>query len=152
MSAAGAGDAGGRAAAPGAGAAEWRCFGPAPASLPDGADAVVAPARDGFADPPALAVRAAALAQVGGVERVRAGGLADLVARLHDAGLRVTEAAEATPPARPVTLRALLQEGSARLWLFRRWPARHPLPRPREWSWRTMVMAVGALRANGLPR
>ena len=105
-------------------------------------------ARDGFADPPGLTVRADVLAAVGGPERVRAGGLADLVCRLEAAGHAVV-AVEAAVPPRPATFAALHREGSGRLWLFRRHPARYPLPRARELGpLRLVPMALGALRAN----
>ncbi len=107
--------------------------------------------RDGFADPPGLTVRADVLAAVGEPVRVRAGGLADLAARLEAAGHAVTWI-EADVPPRRATWAALHREGSARLWLFRRHPERHPLPRPRELGpLRALPMALGALRANALP-
>jgi hypothetical protein len=107
--------------------------------------------RDGFADPPGLTVRADVLAAVGEPLRVRAGGLADLVARLEAAGHAVAWIDLEVPPRR-ATLAALHREGSARLWLFRRHPERHPLPRPRELGpLRALPMALGALRANALP-
>ena len=108
------------------------------------------PARDGFADPPGLAVRDDVLAAVGGPEPVRAGALADLVARIQDAG-HVVETRDVAVAPRRATPGALLREGSARLWLFRRHPQRHPLPRPRELGWRLPFVALGALRANGAP-
>ena len=81
---------------PGAG---WRVFGTAPLDVPEdaGADAVMIVARDGFADPPALAVRAEVLAAVGAPEAVRAGGLADLALRLGAAGHPVLRLDVATP-------------------------------------------------------
>jgi len=115
----------------------------------DGA-AYVVPARDGLADPHGLSVRADVLAAVGGPEAVRAGGLADLVARLEQAGHEVTPVA-ADVPRRRATAPVLHREGSARLWLFRRHPERFPLPRPRELGpLRFVPMALGALRANAL--
>jgi hypothetical protein len=129
----------------------YRRFG-AHAPEPAGeAAAYVVPARDGFADPPGLTVRADVLAAVGGPEPVRAGGLADLVARLEDAGHPVVAVASVAPPRRP-TPAALHREGSARLWLFRRHPERHPLPRARELGpLRLLPMALGALHANAAP-
>ena len=129
----------------------YRRFG-ARAPEPSGAEAAYAvPARDGFADPPGLTVREDVLAGVGGPEPVRAGGLADLVARLEAAGHAVV-AVEAAVPPRPPTPAALHREGSGRLWLFRRHPQRHPLPRPRELGpLRLVPMALGALRANARP-
>jgi hypothetical protein len=79
---------------------------------------------------------------------VRAGALADLVARIEAAGHAVEHRAVAVPPRR-TTPRALLREGSGRLWLFRRHPERYPLPL--EASWRLPLLALGALRANGTP-
>ena len=90
------------------------------------------------------------LGAVGGPEPVRAGALADLVARIEAAGHPVERREVAVAPRRP-TPRALHREGSARLWLFRRHPARHPLPRPREAGWRLPLLALGALHANGAP-
>ena len=55
-------------------------------------------------------------------------------------------------PRRRATPAALLREGAARLWLFRRHPERHPLPRPRDAGWRLPLLALGALRANADPR
>jgi hypothetical protein len=124
-------------------------FGSVPVD-PGDAAAVVVPARDGFADPPGLAVRDDVLAQVGGLEPVRAGALADLVARIEDAGHTVETRDVAVAP-RAATPGALLREGSARLWLFRRHPQRYPLPRPRELGWRLPLVALGALHANGAP-
>ena len=107
--------------------------------------------RDGFADPPGLTVRVDALAAVGGLVRVRAGALADLTARLEESGHAVCWV-EADVPPRRATWAALHREGSARLWLFRRHPARHPLPRVRALGLvRALPMALGALRANALP-
>jgi hypothetical protein len=112
--------------------------------------AVVVPSRDGFADPPALAVREDVLAAVGEPEPVRGGALADLVARIEAAGHAVETRPLAVPPRR-ATPAALLREGSARFWLFRRHPDRYPLPRPRELGWRLPLLALGALHANGAP-
>jgi hypothetical protein len=82
---------------------------------------------------------------------VRAGALADLVARLEAAGHAVATAPEAAPPRRG-GLAALHREGSARFWLWRRYPQRFPLPTPRDTPpLRLAVMALGSLRANGLP-
>jgi hypothetical protein len=117
---------------------------------PGAAAAVAIPSRDGFADPPGLAVREDVLGAVGGPEPVRAGALADLVARIEAAGHAVERREVAVAPRRP-TPGALHREGSARLWLFRRHPARHPLPRPREAGWRLPLLALGALHANGAP-
>ena len=131
----------------------YRVFGRAPLDPPgDGSvAAVVVPARDSFADPPALAVREDVLAHVGEPVRVRAGGLADLVARIEAAGHEVETRALAVP-SRHATPAALLREGSGRLWLFRRHPERFPLPRPGDTGWiRWMLLAVGALRANAGP-
>jgi hypothetical protein len=115
----------------------------------DGA-AYVVPARDGLADPHGLTVRADVLAAVGGPEPVRAGGLADLVARLEQAGHEVAPVATGAPRRR-ATAGTLHREGSARLWLFRRHPERFPLPRPREVGpLRLVPMALGALRANAV--
>jgi hypothetical protein len=133
----------------------WRILA-GPAGLLDqppaeGVAAVVVPSRDRFADPPALAVRADALAAVGGPEPVRGGALADLVDRLEEAGHAVERRTLSLPP-RPATLAALRREGAARLWLWRRRPERHPLPRPAEVGWWAYaVLAIGALRANGAP-
>jgi hypothetical protein len=104
----------------------------------------VIPARDGFADPPALAVREDVLAAVGGPERVRAGALADVLARIEEAGHAV-ETRLAAVPRRRATPQALLREGSGRLWLYRRHPDRFPLPRPREVG-RDPLRAAGARR------
>jgi hypothetical protein len=113
--------------------------------------AVVLPARDGFADPPGLAVRTDVLEVVGFPPRVRAGGEADLVARLEAAGHEVRRVSGAAP-ARRATPASLHREGSARLWLFRRHPARFPLPRGGETGLlRYLMLALGALRANALP-
>jgi hypothetical protein len=122
-------------------------FGPVPIPDPGDAAAVLIEPRDGFADPPGLAVREDVLAAVGGPEPVRAGGPAELVARIEAAGHAVERRRTAVPPRRP-TPRRLLAEGAARLWLFRRDPARFPLPRPRELGWRLPFVALGALRAN----
>ena len=112
--------------------------------------AALIPARDGFADPPALVVRDDVLAAVGGPERVRAGALADLVARIEAAGHRVESRSLPVAPRR-ATPAALLREGSGRLWLFRRHPLRHPLPRPRDAGVvRWPLLAIGALRANAV--
>jgi hypothetical protein len=133
-------------------ATQHRRFGTVPIDPPDdpAVAAVVIPPRDGFADPPGLAVREDVLAAVGGPEPVRAGALADLVARIEEAGHAV-ETREIAVPARRATPHALLREGSARLWLFRRHPDRHPLPGPRALSWRLPLLALGALQANGAP-
>ena len=129
----------------------YRRFGRHPPEPVREGAAFAVPARDGFADPPGLTVRADVLAAVGGPEPVRAGGLADLVARLEDAGHPVTAVAADVPPRR-ATLSALHREGSGRLWLFRRHPARHPLPRPQEVGpFRLAPMALGALHANAAP-
>jgi hypothetical protein len=82
---------------------------------------------------------------------VRAGALADLVARIEEAGHEVErrDAAVAPRPAQPA---ALLREGAGRLWLFRRHPDRYPLPRPDQTGWlRYPLLVLGALRANGAP-
>ena len=110
---------------------------------------LIAPA-DGFADPPGLAVREDELDAVGGPEPVFAGALAELVARIEAAGHTVEVRHDRAPVRRPTPGR-LAREGAARLWLFRRDAERFPLPRPREVGWRFPFMAVGALRANGLP-
>ena len=128
-------------------------FGSAPPEPAPGgsAAAVVVPSRDGFADPPGLAVRADVLAQVGGPERVRAGGLADLVARIEAAGhaLEIRELAVAPRRATPA---ALHREGSGRFWLFRRHSRRFPLPRLRDVGVvRLALLAAGALHANAEP-
>jgi hypothetical protein len=115
---------------------------------PGDAAAVQIPPRDGFADPPGLAVRADVLAAVGPPEPVRAGALADLVVRIAAAGHAVEARDVAVPPRRP-TPQALYREGAARLWLFRRHPDRYPLPLAP--SWRLPLLALGALRANGHP-
>jgi hypothetical protein len=115
---------------------------------PGGSAVVVIPPRDGFADPPGLAVREDVLDAVGGPEPVRAGALADLVARIEAAGHPVETRELAVPPRR-ATPGALLREGAGRLWLFRRHPERYPLPR--EPGWRLPLLALGALRANGAP-
>ena len=129
----------------------YRRFGPYPPAPVGEGPAFAVPARDGFADPAGLTVRADVLAAVGGPEPVRAGGLADLVARLEAAGHPVTAVAADVPPRR-ATLAALHREGSARLWLFRRHPARHPLPTPRQLGpLRLAPMALGALHANAVP-
>lgn len=127
----------------------WRRFG-TPVLEPPAGDHAAAQvcARDGFADPPALVVSDDVLAALGGPERVRAGGLADLVARIEEAGHRV-ERRSLPVPSRRATPAALLREGSGRLWLFRRHPARHPLPRPRDTGLvRWLLLAIGALHAN----
>jgi len=131
----------------------YRQLGPIHVDPPDddGPAAVVIPPRDGFADPPGLAVREDVLAAVGGPEDVRAGALADLVARIEDAGHAV-EQREVEVAARPARPAALLREGAGRLWLFRRHPSRYPLPRPHQAGWlRYPLLALGALRANGAP-
>jgi hypothetical protein len=116
-----------------------------------GAAAVVVPSRDAFADPPALAVRAEVLAVVGAPLAVRAGGPADLVDRLEETGHVVERRPLALPP-RPRTPRSLLLEGSGRFWLWRRRPAAHPLPTPRDVGWWPYpLLALGALHANGEP-
>ena len=117
---------------------------------PGAAAAAVIPATDGFADPPGLAVRDDVLAAVGGPEPVRAGALADLLARIEAAGHPV-EIRPPTASRRRATPRALHREGSARLWLFRRHPDRFPLPRPRDARVRYPLLALGALHANGSP-
>jgi hypothetical protein len=127
-----------------------RQLGDVPVADPGDAPAVAIAARDGFADPPGLAVREDVLAAVGGPEPVRGGALADLVARIEAAGHAVERREVAVAPRRP-TPTALHREGSARLWLFRRHPGRHPLPRPREAGWRLPLLALGALHANGAP-
>ena len=99
---------------------------------------LIAPA-DGFADPPGLAVREDVLDAVGGPEPVFAGALAELVARIEAAGHTVEVRHDRAPVRRPTPGR-LAREGAARLWLFRR-----------DAGWRFPFMAVGALRANGLP-
>jgi len=127
-------------------------FGAAPDPPPGvSVAAAVIPARDGFADPPGLAVREDVLAAVGGPAPVRAGALADLVARLEAAGHAVeTRPAGAAP--RRATPAALRREGAARLWLFRRHPERFPLPRPKDVGpLRYPLLALGALHANGAP-
>jgi hypothetical protein len=112
------------------------------------AAAYVVAGTDAFADPHGLTVRADVLEAVGGPEPVRAGALADLVARLEAAGHAVVPVAAAVP-ARRATPGALYHEGSGRLWLFRRYPERFPLPHPREIGvLRLVPMALGALRAN----
>jgi hypothetical protein len=135
------------------GAASYRQLGALPVAPPaDGAAAAVAiPSRDVFADPPGLAVREDLLRAVGGPEPVRAGALADLVARLEAAGHAV-EVRDAAAALRRATPSALLREGAGRLWLFRRHPQRHPLPRPRDVGrLRYPLLALGALHANGAP-
>jgi len=132
--------------------ASYRQFGTGRLDPPAGGDAaaVVVPAGDAFADPAALAVREDVLALVGGPEPVRAGALADLVARIEAAG----HAVERRPPAAPrrASPAALYREGSGRFWLFRRHPERFPLPRPRDVGpARLVLLAAGALRANGEP-
>jgi hypothetical protein len=117
-------------------------------AAPEAAAAAMIVPRDGFADPPGLAVRADVLAAVGGPEPVRGGALADLVARIEAAGHPVERRDVGVPPRRP-TPGVLLREGSARFWLFRRHPERHPLPRSA--SWRLPLFALGALHANGTP-
>jgi hypothetical protein len=119
--------------------------------VPEDAAAAAIPPRDGFADPPGLAVRADLLTRVGGLEPVRGGALADLAARLEAAGHAVEWRADLPAPPRRATPGALLREGAARLWLFRRHPERHPLPRPRDAGWRLPLLALGALRANATP-
>jgi hypothetical protein len=127
-------------------------FGSLPGPAPDGPEAAVAVrARDGFADPPGLAVREEVLAAVGGPEPVRAGALADLIARLEAAGHAVEIRDVAVPPRRATPGR-LHREGSGRFWLFRRHPERFPLPRPRDAGvLRYPLLALGALHANGEP-
>jgi hypothetical protein len=110
--------------------------------------AVAIAAHDGFADPPGLAVREDVLAAVGGPEPVRAGALADLVARIEAAGHEVERRDVPVARRRP-TPAALHREGSARFWLFRRHPARYPLRLAV--SWRLPLLALGALHANGEP-
>ena len=119
-------------------------------AVPDPGDAaaVQVPPRDGFSDPPGLAVRADVLAAVGGPEPVRAGALADLVVRIAAAG-HVVEARAVPVPPRRATPAALYREGAARFWLFRRYPERYPLRV--EVGWRLPVLVLGALRANGVP-
>ena len=113
--------------------------------------AVAVAAVDGFADPPGLVVRDDVLAAVGGPEAVRAGALADLVARIEAAGHAVAVMRAPVPP-RAAGLRALHREGSGRFWLWRRHPDRWPPPSLRQVGpQRYAVMALGALRANGLP-
>jgi hypothetical protein len=131
----------------------YRQLGAVPvAKLPDDdAAAIVIPSRDGFVDPPGLAVREDVLAAVGGPEPVRAGALADLVARIEEAGHPVAVRDAAAVPRR-ATIDALLREGSGRFWLFRRHPRRHPLPRPGDVGLlRYPLLALGALHANGAP-
>jgi len=129
----------------------WVGLGGHPPAPPAEGVAVAIAAVDGFADPPGLTVRADVLAVVGGPEAVRAGGLADLVARLEAAGHAVAVVRSAGPPRR-AGLAALHREGSGRFWLWRRHPDRWPLPSPRgAGPLRYAVMALGALRANGLP-
>jgi hypothetical protein len=133
--------------------ASYRGFGAVlPETPADGSAAAIAVrSRDVFADPPGLAVRDDVLAAVGGPARVRSGALADLVARIEEAGHRVELSAQPAAPRR-ATPAALHREGSGRLWLFRRHPARFPLPRPRQVGLvRLAPMALGALRANALP-
>jgi hypothetical protein len=127
-------------------------FGSLPGPAPAGPEAAVAVrSRDGFADPPGLAVREDILAAVGGPEPVRAGALADLVARIETAGHAVEARDLPVPPRRPTPGR-LHREGCARFWLFRRHPERFPLPRPRDVGLlRYPVLALGALHANGEP-
>jgi hypothetical protein len=128
---------------------DWQQYGAVPLTPPDArfAAAQVA-ASDGFADPPGLLVRADVISELGAPERVRSGGLADLVARIEAAGHRVETRSLPVAPRR-ATPAALLREGSGRLWLFRRHPERHPLPRPRETGpVRWLLLALGALRAN----
>jgi hypothetical protein len=115
---------------------------------PGEAAAVEIPPRDGFSDPPGLAVRADVLAAVGGPEPVRGGALADLAMRIAAAG-HVVEARDVELPARRPTPAALYREGAARLWLFRRYPERFPLRT--EASWRLPLLLLGALSANGRP-
>jgi hypothetical protein len=113
--------------------------------------AVAVAAADGFADPPGLVVRDDVLAAVGGPAAVRAGALADLVARIEAAGHAVA-VVRSPVPARHAGVGALYREGSGRFWLWRRHPDRWPLPSPRDTGpLRYAVMALGALRANGLP-
>jgi hypothetical protein len=131
----------------------YRQLGALPVAPPadGGAAAIVIPSRDGFADPPGLAVREDVLTAVGGPEPVRAGALADLVARIEDAAHPVEVRAAAAAPRR-ATVAALLREGSGRFWLFRRHARRYPLPRPGDVGWlRYPLLVVGALHANGSP-
>lgn len=132
----------------------WIGLGAHPPAPPAGgtAAAVVVAADDGFADPPGLLVRADVLAAIGGPEPVRAGALADLVARIEAAGHAVA-VEHVQVPRRRAGFAALHREGSGRVWLWRRHPARWPLPKLRDAGpLRYAVMALGALRANGLPR
>jgi len=131
--------------------AAYRRLGAHPPEPAGDAPAYVVAATDAFADPHGLTIRADVLEAVGGPEPVRAGGLADLVERLDAAGHAVAWVDADVPPRR-ATWAALHREGSARMWLFRRHPERHPLPRPRELGpLRALPMALGALRANALP-
>jgi hypothetical protein len=130
---------------------EYRQLGALPVAPPADAAAAAIASRDGFADPPGLAVREDVVAEIGGPEPVRAGALADLVARLEAAGHAVELHDVAAAPRR-ATPAALLREGSGRFWLFRRHPERHPLPRPRDVGWlRYPLLLIGALHANGAP-
>ena len=129
----------------------WVGLGGHPPAPPAEGVAVAVAAIDGFADPPGLVVRDDVLAAVGGPEAVRAGALADLVARIEAAGHAVAVVRAPVPP-RPAGFGSLHREGSGRIWLWRRHPARWPLPSLRETGpLRYAVMALGALRANGLP-
>lgn len=131
----------------------WRRFGAPALEPPSDRDvaAVVVPPRDGFADPPAVLVREDVLAAIGPPEPVRAGALADLVARMEKAGHAVETRTQPVAP-RPVTVATLLREGSGRFWLFRRHPARYPLPKPGSVGpLRWVVMLLGALHANAHP-
>ncbi len=131
----------------------YRSFGAARLDPPpDGsAAAVLVPARDGFVDPPALAVREDVLASVGGPEPVRGGALADLAARIAAAGHAIEVRDVAVAPRR-ATPAALHREGSARLYLFRRHPERFPLPRLTHVGVvRLPLLALGALHASGTP-
>jgi hypothetical protein len=109
----------------------------------------VIPARDGFADPPALAVREDVLAAVGGPERVRAGALADVLARIEEAGHAV-ETRLAAVPRRRATPQALLREGPGDRGCT---VATRTASRCRghaKWGViRYALLALGALRANG---
>jgi hypothetical protein len=128
----------------------WQSFGSLALEPPSDRDraGVVVPPRDGFADPPAILVREDVLAAVGPPEAVRAGALADLVARVEEAGYTLETRAAPTAPRR-ASVAALLREGSGRFWLFRRHPDRFPLPKPDSVGpLRWLVMLVGALHAN----
>ena len=90
------------------------------------------------------------LEAVGGPEPVFAGALAELSRGSRRPATRSRSGTILRPRGGRCRAGSRAKERRG-CWLFRRHPARFPLPRPRELGWRLPFVAAGALRANGVP-